>query len=70
VATDHPLLELQQQAGNAAVSRLLAMQRHSLDPEEEPISGRTRLRQPGGSGARCDVAGAVSPQAEDAAVAF
>jgi hypothetical protein len=31
----HPLLELQQQAGNAAVVQMLAVQRHSLDPEEE-----------------------------------
>jgi hypothetical protein len=31
----HPLLDLQQQAGNAAVTQLLAVQRHSLDPEEE-----------------------------------
>ena len=31
----HPLLDLQQQAGNAAVAQLLAIQRHSLDPEEE-----------------------------------
>jgi hypothetical protein len=35
VATQHPLLELQQQAGNAAVSRLIAIQRHTLDPDEE-----------------------------------
>jgi hypothetical protein len=32
---DHPLLELQQQAGNAAVNRLVALQRHTLNPEEE-----------------------------------
>lgn len=31
----HPLLALQQQAGNAAVVRLLGVQRHTLDPEEE-----------------------------------
>jgi hypothetical protein len=31
----HPLLDLQQQAGNAAVARLMAVQRHTLDPEEE-----------------------------------
>jgi len=31
----HPLLDLQQQAGNAAVAQLLAVQRHTLDPEEE-----------------------------------
>jgi hypothetical protein len=29
------VLDLQQQAGNAAVARLLAVQRHTLDPEEE-----------------------------------
>jgi hypothetical protein len=34
-AVDHPLLDLQQQAGNAAVSRLVALQRHTLNPEEE-----------------------------------
>ena len=34
-APAHPLLDLQQQAGNAAVAQLLAVQRHSLDPEEE-----------------------------------
>ncbi len=33
--TQHPLLDLQQQAGNAAVARLVAVQRHTLDPEEE-----------------------------------
>lgn len=32
---DHPLLELQREAGNAAVARLLAVQRHTLNPEEE-----------------------------------
>jgi len=32
---DHPLLDLQRQAGNAAVAGLLAVQRHQLDPEEE-----------------------------------
>ena len=31
----HPLLDLQQQAGNAAVVQLMAVQRHTLDPEEE-----------------------------------
>lgn len=31
----HPLLDLQRQVGNAAVSGLVAVQRHSLDPEEE-----------------------------------
>lgn len=31
----HPLLDLQRQAGNAAVARMLAVQRHSLNPEEE-----------------------------------
>jgi hypothetical protein len=31
----HPLLDLQQRAGNAAVAQLLALQRHSLVPEEE-----------------------------------
>lgn len=30
----HPLLELQRQAGNAAVARLVG-QRHTLNPEEE-----------------------------------
>ena len=34
-APAHPLLDLQQQAGNAAVTQLLAVQRHRLDPEEE-----------------------------------
>lgn len=34
-APAHPLLDLQQQAGNSAVAQLLAVQRHSLDPEEE-----------------------------------
>jgi hypothetical protein len=34
-AADHPLLELQQQVGNAAVNRLVALQRHTLNPEEE-----------------------------------
>lgn len=34
-AADHPLLELQRAAGNAAVAGLVAVQRHSLDPEEE-----------------------------------
>ncbi|ADG75059.1 Cgref1; cell growth regulator with EF hand domain 1 [Cellulomonas flavigena DSM 20109] len=34
-AAQHPLLELQRQAGNAAVAGLVAVQRHSLDPEEE-----------------------------------
>ncbi len=33
--TQHPLLDLQQQAGNAAVAQLMAVQRHTLDPEEE-----------------------------------
>lgn len=33
--SQHPLLDLQQQAGNAAVARLMAVQRHTLDPEEE-----------------------------------
>lgn len=33
--SDHALLELQRQAGNAAVAGLVAVQRHSLDPEEE-----------------------------------
>ncbi len=33
--SQHPVLELQQQAGNAAVARLMAVQRHTLDPEEE-----------------------------------
>lgn len=31
----HPLLDLQQQAGNAAVAQLMAVQRHTLDPDEE-----------------------------------
>lgn len=31
----NPLLQLQRDAGNAAVAQLLAVQRHSLDPEEE-----------------------------------
>jgi hypothetical protein len=31
----HPLFDLQQQAGNAAVTQLLAVQRHTLNPEEE-----------------------------------
>lgn len=31
----HPLLELQRQAGNAAVAQLLEVQRHRLVPEEE-----------------------------------
>lgn len=34
-AAQHPLLDLQQQAGNAAVAQLMAVQRHTLDPEEE-----------------------------------
>ena len=34
-ATQHPLLDLQQQAGNAAVAQLIAVQRHTLDPEDE-----------------------------------
>lgn len=33
--SQHPVLDLQQQAGNAAVARLMAVQRHTLDPEEE-----------------------------------
>lgn len=35
VDAQHPILELQQQAGNAAVAGLLGVQRHSLSPEEE-----------------------------------
>ncbi len=31
----HPLLDLQQQAGNAALAQLLTVQRHTLDPDEE-----------------------------------
>ncbi len=31
----HPLLDLQQQAGNAAVAQLVEAQRHTLNPEEE-----------------------------------
>jgi hypothetical protein len=31
----HPLLDLQHQAGNAAVAQLVALQRHTLDPEQE-----------------------------------
>lgn len=31
----NPLLQLQRDAGNAAVANLLAVQRHTLDPEEE-----------------------------------
>ena len=31
----NPLLQLQRDAGNAAVAHLLAVQRHTLDPEEE-----------------------------------
>jgi hypothetical protein len=32
---EHPLLELQHRAGNAAVAQLIALQRHSLNPDEE-----------------------------------
>lgn len=31
----HPLVQLQRDAGNAAVSQLLSLQRHALVPEEE-----------------------------------
>ena len=31
----HPLAELQRQVGNEALGRMLAIQRHSLNPEEE-----------------------------------
>jgi hypothetical protein len=33
--TAHPLLDLQQHAGNAAVAQLVGLQRHTLDPEQE-----------------------------------
>jgi|KBSSwiStaDraftv2_1062776.scaffolds.fasta_scaffold08698_3 hypothetical protein len=32
---EHPLLDLQHKAGNAAVAQLLAVQRHTLNPDEE-----------------------------------
>jgi hypothetical protein len=33
--TQHPILDLQRQAGNAAVAGVLSAQRHSLSPEDE-----------------------------------
>lgn len=34
-AAQHPILDLQRQAGNAAVAGVLSAQRHSLSPEDE-----------------------------------
>lgn len=33
--SSHPLLDLQQQAGNRAVAQLARLQRHAVDPQDE-----------------------------------